>query len=268
MKKADGERIVVWANAVAEARYTLSVQEQRLILWLAAQIEREDDALEDRTVSVMEMQEIVGGNNGRIYEQFESVCDRLMTRTLELRYDDHLERVKFNWMHEVMYKDGTGCITLRFHDRLKPLLLKLKERFSMIPLKVVFKLRGGYAIRWYELLVAKKHFGTFSMDVEELRAWLAIGEGELPAVKDLRKRAIDVSKAELDNKADLTFRYEPIKVGRRITGWTFKIKENRPRPVQRQLPLKVEPRATPEQEEEARAQRKAAMAELRRSIGG
>jgi len=89
------------------------------------------------------MQEIVGGNNGRIYEQFESVCDRLLTRMLELRYDDKLERVKFNWMHEVMYKDGEGRITLRFHDRLKPLLLKLKERFSQIPLKVVFKLRGG-----------------------------------------------------------------------------------------------------------------------------
>jgi plasmid replication initiation protein len=235
VKKPDGERIVVWANAVAEARYTLSVQQQRLILWLAAQIEREDEALEERTVSILEMQEIVGGNNGRIYEQFESVCDRLLTRMLELRYDDKLERVKFNWMHEVMYKDGEGRITLRFHDRLKPLLLKLKERFSQIPLKVVFKLRGGYAIRWYEMLVAKKHLGSFSMDVEELRAWLGIGEGELSAVKDLRKRAIDVSKAELDNKADLTFRYEPIKAGRRITGWKFKVKENRPRPVQRQL---------------------------------
>ena len=163
-------------------------------------------------MSILEMQEIVGGNNGRIYEQFEAVCDRLLTRTLELRYDDKFERVKFNWMHEVMYKDGQGCITLWFHDRLKPLLLKLKERFSMVPLKVVFKLRGGYAIRWYELLVAKKHLGTFSLSVEELRSWLTIGDGELSAVKDLRKRAIDVSKAELDNKADLTFSYMPIKL--------------------------------------------------------
>jgi plasmid replication initiation protein len=101
--------------------------------------------------------------------------------------------------------DGQGCITLRFHDRLKPLLLNPKERFSMSPLKSVFKLRGGYAIRWYEMLKAKEYLGTFSMSVEELRAWLAIDDGELSAVKDLRKPAIDVSKAELDNKADLTF---------------------------------------------------------------
>jgi plasmid replication initiation protein len=65
-----------------------------------------------------------------------------MTRVLELRDDEKRERIKFNWMHDVMYKDGLGCITLRFHDHLKPLLLNLKERFSMIPLKTVFKLLG------------------------------------------------------------------------------------------------------------------------------
>jgi hypothetical protein len=44
----NGDKIVVWTNAVVDARYTLSVPEQRLILWLAAQIEREDDALDYR----------------------------------------------------------------------------------------------------------------------------------------------------------------------------------------------------------------------------
>jgi hypothetical protein len=125
------------------------------------------------------------------------------------------------------------------------LLLKLKERFSMIPLKVVFKLRGGYAIRWYELLVAKKHLGTFSMSVEDLRSWLEIGDGELSAVKDLRKRAIDVSKAELDNKADLTFRYEAIKAGRRITGWTFKVKGKPSASGSERIPATGGPRVKP-----------------------
>jgi hypothetical protein len=32
-----------------------------------------------------------------------------------------------------------------------------------------------------------------------------------PSVKNLRKRALDVAKAELDEKADLTFTYMPTK---------------------------------------------------------
>jgi plasmid replication initiation protein len=267
VKKPNGERIVVWANTVVEARYSLSVPEQRLILWLASQIERDDNNLKEHTVGVLEMQELAGTNNGRIYEQFEEMCTRLQGRVLEIQLDE-AKRRKINWLDHSDYNDGEGTVTLRFDDRLRPALLELRERFAAIPLKTVFKLRGGYAIRWYEMLVSKKYLGSFSMSVSELRDWLHIEEDELSAVKDLRKRAIDVSKAELDAKADLTFRYEPIKSGRRVTGWKFKIKTNQPAPIQRQLPLRPEPELTPEEAAEAKAARRAAIEELRRRIRG
>ena len=126
-----------------------------------------------------------------------------------------------------------------------------------------FRLQGGHAIRWYEMCQAKKHLGTFTMSVEELRAWREIEEHALPSVKNLRKRAIDVSKAELDKKADLTFTYKPTKTGRRITGWTFKVKKNQPRPVQRQLPQRDhEPDHTPE----VKAKGLAALAVCKREV--
>lgn len=247
--REDGEKIVVWTNAVVDARYSLSVPEQRLILWLAAQIEKKDDALEDRTVGVLELQEIAGrASGGSAYEQFEAVCDKLQSRVLEIRLDDSGKRRKINWLRHSEYNDGEGNITLRFHDDLKPALLQIKERFAKIPLKTIFRLKGGYAVRWYEMCQAKEYLGTFNMSVEELRAWLNIEEHELRPVKDLRQRAIDVAQAELDKKADLTFTYKPTKTGRRITGWTFKVKKNQPRPVQRQLPLRgLEPERTPEE---------------------
>ena len=272
MKKEDGDSVVVWANAVVEARYSLSVPEQRLILWLAAQIEREDDALQERTVGILEMQELSGGHNGRIYEQFEEVCTRLQGRVLEIRLDDKRKRRKINWLHRSDYNDGEGTVTLRFHDDLKPALLQLKERFSVIPLKTVFRLRGGYAVRWYEMLVSKKHVKTFSMSVQDLRLWLGIQVDELAAVKDLRKRALDIPRNELSAKADLTFVYVPTKTGKRITGWKFTVKENRPRPVQRQLPLPImeEQRETVEEVSKAKkalAAMKAAVKAAARTAG-
>jgi plasmid replication initiation protein len=144
----NGDKIVVWTNAVVDARYTLSVPEQRLILWLAAQIEREDDALDYRTVGVLELQEIAGGTGKSVYERFEAVCDKLQSRVLEIRFDEGRIREKINWLHKIRYNDGEGTITLRFHDDLKPALLQIKERFSKIPLKTLFRFQGGYAIRW------------------------------------------------------------------------------------------------------------------------
>lgn len=248
----NGDKIVVWTNAVVDARYSLSVAEQRLILWLAAQIEREDDALDYRTIGVLEMQELAGGdgsnNGGNVYKRLEAVCDKLQSRVLHVQLEEGRIREKINWLHKIRYNDGEGTITLRFHDDLKPALLQIKTLFARIPLKTVFRLQGGYAIRWYEMVKAKEYLGTFSMSVEELRAWLGVEEHELPSVKNLRKRAIDVSRAELDKKADLSFTYTPTKVGRRITGWTFKVKKNHPRPTQRQLSLRdLEPERTPEE---------------------
>jgi plasmid replication initiation protein len=233
----NGEKVVVWTNAVCDARYSLSVPEQRLILWLAAQIEREDDALDYRTIGVLEMQELLQGNNGRLYEQLEAVCDNLQSRVLEIRLEGCRIRDKINWLHRVRYNDGEGTVTLRFHDDLAPALLQIKKRFAQIPLKMIFRLRGGYAIRWYEMLVAKKYLETFSMSADEIRAWLGIEEHELATSDELRRIAIKVPKAELDRKADMTFTYTPTKVGRRVTGWIFKVRENHPRPTQRQLPL-------------------------------
>jgi plasmid replication initiation protein len=264
MKETNGDLVVVWANTVAEARYTLSVYEQRIILWLVAQIERKDDALREHKIGVLEMAEIMGGNGGRTYELFKKACEELVTSPLTLWDDKNGEWITFTWMHEIRYKPGTGCMTLQFHERLKDVLLNLRERFSTVPIKTVFKLQGGYAIRWYEKLQAKKYLGGFAMSVEELREWLQIPDGQLSAVKDLRKRAIDVSKAELEKKADLTFRYEPIKTGRRITGWKFKVKENRPRPVQRQLPLRAtEPEPSPEEIAKGRASLLALKAQIK-----
>jgi hypothetical protein len=187
VKDERGDRIVVWANAVSEARYCLTVPEQRLILWLATQIERKDDALKDWTVSVQEMQAIAGGSDGgAVYGRFKEACDRLLTRKLALQLDDRGWVRGITWMRHVDYNDRQGTIRLRFHDDLAPVLLKLKERFSMIPLKTVFQLRGGYAIRWYELLVGQAAPG----DVPHGRGGIArmagargarVADGERPA---------------------------------------------------------------------------------------
>lgn len=223
-----GEPLAVMANTVAEARHTLTVPEQRIILWLVAQIEREDDCLREHTLSVRAFEEILGGNAGRLYEQIEDACDRLQTRVLEIRTGPN-ERTKFNWLHEIKYLDGEGKIRMRFHDNLKPVLLQLRERFCAIPLKAVFQLHGGYSIRWLELLHARRHQGSFYLSAEELRDWLHIGPEQLQQTKNLQARAIDYPRLDLDKKSPLTFTYKPKKEGRRIIGWTFTVKENKPK---------------------------------------
>lgn len=226
-----GELIVVFANSVAEARHSLTVPEQRLILWLVAQIEREDDCLREHTLSIGQMKEILGREDtGALYNQIEQAVKRLQTRVLEIRTGPK-ERTTFNWLHRARYLDGEGKIQLQFHDDLKPVLLQLKARFCQIPLNSILRLRGGYAIKWLELLHARKHVGTFVLTIAELRDWLHIDDGELQRTDNLQARAIVHPQKELNAKSPLAFTFKPQKIGRRITGWIFKVKKNKPRPV-------------------------------------
>lgn len=223
-----GELVVVFANTVAEARHSLTVPEQRIILWLVAQIEREDDCLKEHTLSVLEFEEILGGNHGQLYSQVEDAVKRLQTRVLEIRTGPQ-ERTSFNWLDFARYHDGEGTVTLQFHHRLAPVLLQLKARFCQIPLKALFKMRGGYAIRWLEMLYSRYYEGSFALTIEELRDWLNIEPGELKTTDHMRAKAIDLPKRELDQKSDLSFSYEPKKEGRRITGWVFTVRGNKPK---------------------------------------
>jgi plasmid replication initiation protein len=224
-----GELIAVMANAIAESRHSLTVPEQRIILWLVSQIEREDDALKEHTLSVLEFEEILGGENtsGTLYERIEQAVDRLQSRVLEIRTGPN-ERTKFNWLHLARYLEGEGKVRLQFHDLLKPVLLQLRERFCQIPLRAIFKMRGGYAIRFLERLYSRRHEGSFALSIPELRDWLHIEPEELQRTDNLQARAIDVPKRELDAKSALTFTYKPKKEGRRIVGWVFTIRENKP----------------------------------------
>src|SRR6478752_7754444 len=195
-----GDLVAVMANTVAEARHLLTVPEQRLVLWLIAQIEREDDALKEYVLSVLEFQEILGNNNNRLYDQLEAACTQLQTRVLELRTGP-AERTKFNWMHEVRYLDNEGKIILRFHDNLKSVLLQRRERFCQIPLRFAFKLRSSYAIRWLEMLHSKQHQGSFYMSADDIRDWLHIQPGELVTTGHLFQRAIEYPQKDLAKKS-------------------------------------------------------------------
>lgn len=244
MASKKGDLTAVMANTVAEARHALSVPEQRLILWLIAQIDREDDALREHSLSVHQFNEILGSNNGRLYDQMEAACRQLQTRVLEIRTGPS-ERVTFNWMHRVRYLDEECRIILRFHDDLRPVLLQLRERFCQIPIKAVFQLRSGYAIRWLEMLHSRKYLGSFFITVEEVRDWLHIAPDELQKVNHLHDRAIDYPRKDLDKKSPLTFTAQPRREGRKICGWTITILENKPKPARPKAKKLRKPKASP-----------------------
>ena len=257
MRKKNGELVCVMANQIAEARHRLTVQEQRMILWLIAQIEPKDKDFLSHTLAVQEFEKLTGSTSGRLYEQTKSVATGLLRAVLEIREPGERSGVRFQWFSDVRYHDGTGTLTVRFHELLRPYLLELKSRFTQLALDQALKLRGGYAIRFYELLASRQGLKRFTMTVEELRHWAGLQEGEMSRTNDLGRFVIEAAKRELDAKADLTFDVEQLHTGRQVAAFAFRVRKNRPAKRTRK------PAMAPEALEADEHARKAGAARLR-----
>ncbi|WP_020560800.1 replication initiation protein [Thiofilum flexile] len=221
--------IVKKGNDLIEARYKLSIGEQRLVLLLASQIHVDDEDFEDYEIRVQDFAEMFNLKTDKsLYEKVEEAAKELVGKRVFLKNGKEVEVTA--WLSYVKYIHGSGTIQLRFDKSLKPYLLQLKKQFTQYKLNHVMSFKSSYSIRLYELLIkdawvpkknGKDRFEkTFTL--EEYRNFLGIEKGKYPIFADLKKWVIEPPVREITDQTDLNiFEVRYIKTGRKITGLCF-----------------------------------------------
>lgn len=241
--KADAPQLIRKSNELIEARYRLSVWEQRLILNLLANIGRKDADFKRYRVRVADfaaMWQLESDNS--LYEKVQDAADSLVARTIQLSDDPKISET-VSWLSYVKYVRGSGEIEMEFHSALKPYLLQLQQHFTQYQLGHVVNFRNQYSIRVYELLkmeVFKHPDGKFSKSFkyEELRVLLAINEGEYNLFGHFKARVITPTVDEISRNTDLIIEsVEYGKTGRKITDIIFTVHV---RPVDEVMTLQLE----------------------------
>ena len=142
--------------------------------------------------------------------------------------------MKFQILSHAKYYDNEGIIELKFHDEMRPLLLRLQQHFTQIPLNVFLRLKSGYAMKMYVRVRSwnprdsRNHLQSWEMDVEQVRGFFGLDKDEYKEPKFIAAGVLKRAMRELNERADLTFRYEPIKEGRKLVGWAFRAIPNTP----------------------------------------
>src|SRR5438105_3584678 len=166
--------LVVRRNELIHAHYRMNPQEQRLLLWLIAQVKREDTDVTIYRIGVKQLAEFIGIEGSKnIYSELAEHTKSLMSRVAEICRVDEKTLTQIQFVSKTKYYFGNGYVELCLNEHMRPYVLQLKERFTEIELGYAIRLSSFYAIRIYELLKCGQYRqGGFEMSLEDLRAEL------------------------------------------------------------------------------------------------
>ena len=218
----------VMENTLLEARYSLTVEEQRLVLATIAMLDTVETAPNGFPTLRIPKKLIIEatGVHEKNYHQIKTALRRLMQRIIEIETIEKDGRKRFRlyqWFAKADYKEGDSFIEVQFHPDLKPYLLELKMRFTKIPLIYVLKMRSKYAIRLYELLKRYEDTGLRNDYLPELRKKLGIKDKEYKSFRDFERRVLARAVKEINQKTDIEVSYKKKRTGRKITHIEFTI---------------------------------------------
>lgn len=211
---------------IMNSSYDLSLEEQKVILILASMVQPTDDEFRTYKFRIADFLELLGIEDQSKYTEIPKITKGLMRKVLEIQEGDSLLQVA--WLNSARYEKGSGEVILRFSPDLKPYMLQLKENFTQYQLGNVLNMKSKYSPRVYELLKANKFKkqGYIEIEITELRRLLR-AEDIYPLYGDFKRFIIKKAQKELKKVSDISFEFQEIKTGRKVTSIKFYIKSNK-----------------------------------------
>lgn len=221
-------------NPVIEARRKFAdVQEMRIFALVLQRTNPHispndkffDGEFKEIVISASELTQIYGDKN--FLYHVKKASKNLVQRYIEVNHAGGWINIPvFSFIE---YENGIG-LRIKLNDYIKPYVLDLLGKpYTRIQFQELFHLSSTYAWRLLELLLqyhgfAQNNVITRNLSFQELRYYLDIPENSYKGRLDnFRKRTLDLPIADIEKKTSYKITYTPIKSGRKITGFCFKM---------------------------------------------
>jgi plasmid replication initiation protein len=218
--------MIVKSNHLVEARYKLTTLEQKLILMMVSNIQKDDKDFKCYRFQLKDVADFIGITHTKMYEEISNVCKRLRMRELNIYKPDTQSVLNIGWVSSSEY--FMGEVELCFDPKLKPYLLQLKEKFVSYTPDMLKQIKSSYSIRLYELLKQYERIGKRYFLISELRDMLGLQPQEYTLLHNFRARVLNIAVVEINRNTDIDISYVEIKTRRTTTAIEFIIKSKKP----------------------------------------
>jgi plasmid replication initiation protein len=219
--------IAIQHNNLVQAKYSMTLQQKRVMIWLVSQIKPTDEDFKEHILSVKELIEVCQLSGESAYKQLKDITFSLIEkgiRIIDITNPKEDIETQISWLSSAKYRYGR--VTLTFSPELKPYLLLLKERFTTINMIDMMQFKSVHAIRIYELLKQYENIGVRILDIEEIKECCGVKD-KLRKYNHFEKYLLLIAQREINEKSDIHIEFERIKPFRKITGIKFIITKNK-----------------------------------------
>lgn len=230
----ESSKFVVKSNdLIQRSRFKLSLQQQKIILYVVSQIKKSDHEMQTYTFEIADFCRICGLNNigGQQYQSLKDSLQELKSKSLWINPDPDTE-VLVSWLAYAKIHKNSGTVDLRLDSDLKPYLLELKKNFTQYELVYTLRMKRKASPRLYELLKSYHYDKNVpyqkDFDFEELRKLIDCEAATYAQYKNLSKFVLKPCIEEINANTDISVSYKPITSGRHTTGVSFIIARRNP----------------------------------------
>ena len=235
--------LIVKANALVEASYYLTANEQRLILSAIAQVPKNGVLRDDRIYLVNADNFIALGVHPKTaYREMEEAIQRLFDRMITIKNNGAY--LKTRWVqsigkvnkeiadklgllpaNELVLLDKKSLVYgIQFSHQVLPFLTNLTANFTKYKLTEIAGFSSHYSYRFYEFIMQFQSTGVTKISLNDLRQRLDLGD-KYKATRDLNRWVIETAIKEINERSPYKVEYTLLKTGKKFTHLELKFKK-------------------------------------------
>jgi plasmid replication initiation protein len=236
MDQSDAKQVVPWRpskkmvvqhNALAEAKYRLSVRAQKLLIRLLAELDHRNDDFTDIKLFLRDFAKLASGDPGDVlFVEFIDTAKQFMGQFVSITQSpvpgEKLPRgLICHWISSIEKNPNERSITFSFDPKLRPYLLGLSRDFFAFRTLHAFNLDSAYSIRLYQWAKSRQFLRRpQQVSVDDLRHFLGTIEIDADGViikeslkryNDFKKVALQPAVREINKKTDIVITFHEIK---------------------------------------------------------
>lgn len=208
-------------NLITKSRYSLSLQQQKVLLFLISQIKPEDDYNTIYELKISDFSTVCGyvEDSGYYYQSIKDDIKKLRDLSFWIEVDKDKE-ILLSWLNMVELNKNSGTIRISFHYSVSPYLFALREQYTQYNLYNVLCLTHKYSIRLYEYLSSMRYKGIFEVSIDELRK--RIDAENYSVFGNFNLRVLKPSIDDINDYTNLNIEYKFRKKGKAVSHIIFK----------------------------------------------